>query len=209
MDLHRIEGAPEWAAVPLAKRTAWQRVAAATRGIVTIGNCFSLLGLLSVPLGLWVAVTDRPAIGALVLMLGRGCDLLDGWLADLTHTKSPLGETIDASFDKVSVVATVVGLVATGLVPLAYALLLLAPQLVMAVLAFVVYVRGSRLHPSRAGKLSMALLWFALLAPLFLGVDSPETERLLKIAAAGLFFVAVATAIVALVGYVREFRKVY
>ena len=153
MNLHRVHGNADWSDVALTERNRWQRIAAATSGIVTIGNFFSLVGLLSVPLGLWLAISAESYLWAsVVLALGRFCDLLDGWLADITGTKSPLGEKIDASFDKVSVAVTFIGLAMGGILPLWLAFVLLVPHVIIAVIATAAYALGLKLHPSRIGK---------------------------------------------------------
>jgi CDP-diacylglycerol---glycerol-3-phosphate 3-phosphatidyltransferase len=207
MNLHRIEGRPEWASVPVARRNPWQRLAAATYGIITIGNFFSLLGLLSVPAGLVLASQDRLLAAVIVLMAGRACDLLDGLLADKTGTKSPLGEKIDASFDKVSTAATIIGVVLLGFVPAVAALILVGPHLLIALVVLVAYFRGIRLHPSVAGKLSMALLWVTMVALLLPVRYSPPGEALLETIVALLFVVAVLTGLFALGGYISSVMR--
>jgi len=213
MNLHRIEGSPEWQQVSPQKRNGWQKVAAATRGVVTIGNFFSLLGLLSVPAGLWL-VLGRQAylMGAAVFVLGRLCDVADGWLADRTGTKSPLGETVDATFDKVGTGATLIGLAAGGTVPLALISLFFVPHLTIALIVLAAYVLKRRTHPSQAGKLSTGFGWaFVIVAVVATGADHASAGDMV---AAGLWVLAFVLAAiscilgaVALLGYARDFLE--
>lgn len=206
MDLHRADTTPEWTAIAPARRSALQRLAASTHGFVTVGNFFSLLGLISVPYSLWLITRDATVSAAVVIMAGRACDLIDGWAADKTHTKSPLGETIDASFDKVSTGLAVVGLIALGVVPGAIAVFLLLPQVLITTLALVARRRDVRLHPSRIGKLSMAALWVAMVAFLFAGQGGALAGRLATVAAASVSLVGLALGVAAMIGYAHDFH---
>jgi cardiolipin synthase len=207
LSMHRVQGKPEWETVAPDRRNIWQNVAARSSGIITVGNYFSLLGLLSVPFGLSLVLDDHIFAGIAVLLLGRFCDMLDGFLADRTGTKSPLGEKIDAVFDKLSTALLVVVLAAGMLVPLWVLALVVLPQILMAALALRVYLRSSIMHPSRFGKLSMAAGWLTLLA--FLAVpDYPGSVWMYGAAVAFLLLgVAVFLSVVALFGYHREHRQ--
>lgn len=213
MNLHRILGKAEWARVPEAKRNVWQKIAARTHGIVTIGNFFSIIGLASVPYGLWLILNQAhyfPGIG--VLLLGRGCDLLDGWLADKTHTKSPLGEKLDATIDKLSIAITVIALAAGQMISWVVLVVLLTPHLVIAILALAAFLRGQQLHPSLEGKISMAVAWFCLLAFTALQsfhfmVSQWTTVALTAMAAYGLLFISVVLGLAATYGYIEEFNE--
>lgn len=210
MNLHRIEGAPEWADVPADRQNIWQRIAAATAGTMTPGNIISLIGLASVPYGLWLILGHGQYLaGAIVLAIGRLCDLLDGWAADRTGTKSPLGEIIDASFDKLSLAATLISLAAGGIVPLWSVGILLLPHVIVGILAGLTFFKGGRLHPSREGKISMALVWFYLLAVVMRKAfeQSPMLESAVGIVAYVLLVASVGLGLYATRGYVLEFKS--
>jgi phosphatidylglycerophosphate synthase len=104
-------------------------------------------------------------LGAVFIITGRLCDLIDGWLADRTGTKSPLGEAVDATADKLGTAATIIVLPLAGLMPIELAIALVVPQAAIAVMALFARRRGRGLHPSRWGKLSMAAATAALAAP--------------------------------------------
>jgi len=91
--------------------------------------------------------------------LGRLCDLLDGWLADKTGTKSPLGEKLDAGFDKLITLIALPALVVATVLSWWGAILLALPHVAIAAVSAVMLRKGRAPHPSRAGKLSMAAAW--------------------------------------------------
>jgi phosphatidylglycerophosphate synthase len=216
VNLHRISGKAEWSTVALSKRNGWQRVAAATHGVVTIGNFFSLIGILSVPFGLWLIIgRDDYLLGVVTLAAGRLGDVIDGWAADKTGTKSPLGELIDATFDKISIAVTVVGLLIAGAVPWWALLVWLLPHLINSMVALLAWRTNRRLHPSAAGKVSTATGWISILgfaaSPAFTtaGKHSDMYYVVYGVALALLLITAV-LGLMATVSYIREFfgRKV-
>jgi phosphatidylglycerophosphate synthase len=207
MNLHRIEGDAEWVTVPAAQRNVWQRTAAATIGVVTIGNFFSLLGLASVPYGLWLIAQQRYVAGIAVLTFGRICDLLDGWLADKTGTKSPLGERIDAAFDKISLGLVLLVLLVSGILPWWALVLLILPHLIVAFLAVIAWRRGQVLHPSRTGKLSMALVWVVIAAFIVAYMYRQHDVWMIRELTAILTGISAGLGATATLGYIQEFRQ--
>lgn len=204
MKLHRARKQADWLAVSRRQRNGWQRLAVRTHGAITPGNILTVLGLLMVIYGLVLVASGQYFIGLVWLAVGRFCDLLDGWLAEYTGTKSPLGALFDATADKIETAATVVVLVATGLLPLWLAILVILPHVLITGLSAAAGIRGRPFHPSRAGKLSMALAWLGLvmvvLAKATAGVDAGwlQTTAYLVCAAAA------AWALWAAVGYARH-----
>jgi len=162
MKLHRSSNRPEWLRYPRRRWSVWQRLAGRSHGILTLGNAFTVVGLLLVLGGLAVVANGRIVMGLSLAILGRLCDLLDGYAADKTHTKSPLGEKLDAGVDKLETLAAVAVLVIVDLVPLWAALALLMSQLCIAAVSLRSARLGARLHPERLGKLNMALVWLIL-----------------------------------------------
>jgi cardiolipin synthase len=213
VNLHRIEGQPEWAKVSPRTRSRWQRIAASTSGVVTIGNFFSLLGLLSVGYGLWLIIHDQAYIaGFIVLSLGRFGDLLDGWLADKTGTKSPLGELIDATFDKISIALIVVGLWFTSVIPWWALLIWILPHAITSVFALIAWLQGKRLHPAVAGKFGTATGWISMLAFImsaaFKGDSHYGDLRAMFIGIAlALLAITAILSLLATISYIRDFYK--
>lgn len=162
MRLHRAKKQADWARVAKRRRNGWQRLAQASGGLLTIGNGLTLIGLLAVLAGLFYISVGSYWHGAVLLFAGRLCDLLDGWLAEQTATKSPLGESFDAGADKLATAAALVVLPLSGTMPFAVAAILVISQLSIAGGYWLGRRRAVRLHPSAAGKLSMAAAWLCV-----------------------------------------------
>lgn len=163
LNLHRTGAKADWEDVTPADRNAWQKLAASSRGILTPANAVSLAGAGLVLTGLIGLMNDLSLQNILLIIIGRLADFLDGYIADKTGTKSPLGETIDAGIDKLLAFAAIAGLWAAGLVPVA----ILALIFVHSVFNSLVGVAGKAgrrgLNPSREGKLATAASWGVLI----------------------------------------------
>ena len=162
MNLHRTTGTPDWHAIDPSKRNFWQRCAVVTHGVVTPGNLVTIVGLILVLWGLIVLIVGDYWLAGGLVLVGRLCDLLDGWAADATQTKSPLGELMDATADKIETAAALVAIWVAGVAPWWLVLGLIATQLLISGIAVIARRRGVELHPSRRGKLAMAFIWVLL-----------------------------------------------
>ena len=162
MKLHRSSNVPDWEKVDRKDRNVWQRIAASTSGIVTLANIATFVGIVLVVIGLLEVVHMNYWRGSALIIVGRLFDLLDGWLAESTQTKGPLGELLDAAVDKLGTILTVIAFYIAGLAPGWVLTLLLLPHLVIIIISVNARRSGATLHPSKAGKLSMATAWGAL-----------------------------------------------
>jgi cardiolipin synthase len=162
MNLHRTTGQPDWAGLNEDQVNPWQRLAARTKGIVTPPNIVTIVGLIIVITGLYATRYHHYWTGVIALLIGRLLDLVDGWLAQLTGTKSPLGELLDATVDKVGTFLTLGVLFVTGLAPRWLLLAILLPHLIISLIVLMARLDNRSLHPSRLGKISMAIAWVAL-----------------------------------------------
>lgn len=167
MNLHRSSTKPDWESIDKKNHNYWQRIAAATNGIVTPGNVVTFIGIGLVIVGLIEIVKENYWWGSALIVVGRLCDLLDGWLAETTQTKSPLGELLDASIDKLGTIMTIVVFYVAMLAPWWVLSVLLLPHLVIVAISLHARRQGDTLHPSRTGKLSMAAVWMALFGLIF------------------------------------------
>lgn len=170
MKLHRTTGQPDWATIDPRSYTLWQKIAASTQGYITPGNITTVCGLILVVIGLLQLVAGDYVAGGVYIVVGRLLDLVDGWLADLTRTKSPLGEVMDAAADKLETLGAVAVLLVAEIAPLWVLLALVVPHLIIAGIALVGRLKGVQLHPSRTGKISMALLWVVVFGFIILSV---------------------------------------
>lgn len=162
MDLHRTTGKADWEAVKPINRNAFQKIAAATGGIITPANFVTILGLALTAYGL-VLITQKYFWLALVILgVGRLLDIADGYVADGTQTKSPVGEMLDASVDKVVTLLTAVVLIIADVAPWWVIAALILPHVIIPFVVFYKKLHGIKIHPSRQGKLSMATAWFGI-----------------------------------------------
>lgn len=217
MQLHRASGTSDWVTVKPAERNFWQRLAAGSGGVLTPGNAITIAGLLAVAYGIRLIADGSYASGLGWIVGGRLADLLDGLLAENTGTKSPLGEALDATCDKLGTIATLVVLIIQNILPWWLALVLLLPHAVISAVSLAAKFQGRQPHPSRLGKISMALLWSAIVLlvvwqlPRFQHYTfGPDTPGWAVFTAIFINAVAAASAIcgfVAMAGYVRAYVR--
>lgn len=162
MKLHTASAHPDWQDVTPASRNIWQKIAAATHSVLTPGNILSLAGIVLVGIGLYEIYYYRPIFGLALVAVGRLADIADGWVADRTGTKSPMGEKVDATFDKIITFGALIVLVASKDLPLVVAICIAIITLVTSIVSLTASVHKRPLHPSRIGKYGMALLWVAI-----------------------------------------------
>ena len=163
MQLHRITGKADWLATPPQGHTIWQRLAARTHGIATPSNAITVAGFALVLIGLQEVLNQHYLPGMILLATGRICDILDGWLAELTSTRSRFGELLDAGIDKVLTILVVATFLAAHIAPGWALIALVTPQVLIVVTTLGWRIRKRAFHPSLVGKLSMAGVWVSLL----------------------------------------------
>lgn len=177
MDLHRVTGKSDWARIDTSKHNAWQRAAAKSHGVVTPGNFLTILGFGLVAGGLAAILGDHYWLSAALLAVGRLLDIADGLVADRTGTKSPLGESLDAGFDKLGTVLAAGVFIYAAVAPRWLLVALIAPHVLMAGIFLIAQRRDIRIHPSRVGKLSMAGVWVSLPGFILIrATNSPSTS---------------------------------
>lgn len=162
MNLHRTNGQPDWEDMDPAEYNAYQRVAAATHGVVTPANLITLIGLGMVLVGLAVIFQQQLWVGLGLVLGGRLLDVIDGLVADKTRTKSPLGELWDATADKLGTLLTIVTLWYGGIVNGWVIVALCTPQLLIPLVVYINRRRGTYIHPTRMGKIGMATTWVSI-----------------------------------------------
>lgn len=114
-----------------------------TDRVVTVPNILSALRLLGVPLFLWlILVPEADWLAILVLAIAGFTDWLDGYLARKWHQISRVGQLLDPIADRLYILATLIGLLLRGIVPLWFVLLLVSRDLIMSVVLAVLKRRG-------------------------------------------------------------------
>ena len=114
-----------------------------TDRVLTVPNLLSALRLLGVPLFLWLILGPQAdALAIVVLALAGFTDWLDGYLARKWHQISRLGQLLDPVADRLYILATLVGLLLRGIVPLWFVILLVSRDVIMSMLLVVLKGRG-------------------------------------------------------------------
>jgi phosphatidylglycerophosphate synthase/diacylglycerol kinase family enzyme len=204
MDMHTPQTKPDWMNKRPREINVWQRTAIASRGIVTPGNVLSLTGLIVVLLGAIKLYHQDWLPALLFLALGRAADLLDGYAAQLTGTKSRLGEIVDTTCDKVGVFAIVIAALLGHVIPWFVIVPIALYHLGLALFA-VIWAQRYHLHTTRYGKLAMAASWLVILAVVFRAY-MPNPITLAIAILLGLVFAGLALA--SIYTYYQALRKV-
>ena len=160
MNLHRADTKPEWELST--KRNVFQKVAATTGGIVTLGNLVSLAGAAFVASGLIDIANGNTRKGIMKVAVGRGADLVDGLAADKTKTKSPLGEATDVVIDKAELMVGLPVLIAKGIAPKSFGFAAVAQTVANGYYTKTAKAAGNEIHTGAEGKYSTFLQWTAL-----------------------------------------------
>ena len=111
--------------------------------MLTIPNALTFLRFLGIPLFIWLAIDQRADGWAiLVLMIGGATDYFDGKLARALNQESRFGEIADPTIDRLYIAATIIVLYIRDASPLWVIIILVARDVVMAILALVIQMRG-------------------------------------------------------------------
>lgn len=174
MNSNTVIRATDWDNIPESKLTSLQAIAKKSKGIVTISNFLSVSGLLIVLFGLVQIYNSNWALGLIAIALGRSFDLLDGYVASKTNTKSWLGEAFDTISDKIGIFAF---LITASLMSVFSAVLILTLAFHHSYIAIygIVFGRKHNLHPKKIGKFAMFFSWVAIIA----SIASASTDMFL------------------------------
>lgn len=119
-----------------------------TDRILTIPNMLSMARLVGVPVFLWLILLpefggpNRDLWALLVLAFSGVSDYLDGKLARRWNQVSGLGRLLDPAADRLYILSTLLGLTWRGILPLWLTGLLLARELVLLVMVWILDRRG-------------------------------------------------------------------
>lgn len=162
MNLHHVGDRSDWENIAPDEWNFWQRMAAASDGLVTPANVISTVGFLLAGLGL-VSLIHRDYItGFVLLVVGRLADAIDGYAADFTGTKSTFGEALDAGLDKAIAFLTLLVFSLVGILPLWLAVLIAAQNLANVAATWYGAARAITVQPSRNGKWAAFGYWASL-----------------------------------------------
>ncbi len=146
-----------------------------TDRILTVPNIISFIRLLGVPLFLWLILVPEADGWALVLLIASGIsDWLDGKIARATGQISRLGQILDPIADRLYIAAALLGLALRGIIPWWLVGLLVARDVLLALVLIPLKRRGVVGLPVHfLGKAATFCLLYAF--PLLLLGDSAGT----------------------------------
>ena len=162
MNLHRTDNIPQWERTPESMQNIWQRVAKKTHGVITPANVVSLAGLALTVSGLQDFKRGDKKKAITKVISGRLCDIADGYVAERTKTKSPLGEAVDATVDKISMAHGLYVMSKTHTLPPLASASFLSQNVINTAATALSKKRGIELHPSAEGKITTLLQWAAI-----------------------------------------------
>lgn len=206
MDLHRPKSKPDWQLVDEKKWSVYQRIAHATGGVITPGNIITTAGLLLVGAGLYLLVRDVSITALALIAIGRVVDLLDGYIANKTNTKSSIGEAYDSVADKLTAFAVLILFVMVGIIAVWQAGLLLLIQVINSVFTIKAKATNQTIHSSRAGKQATFLLWLTvgLFAVVAIVPEQPILTPALSVLGNGLLIATLVRGLQASYGYYQQ-----
>lgn len=155
MNLHTVGRQADWEKVDPSERNVFQRWASRTHGILTPGNVITVLGAATVTSGLIDIHRGETRKGTYKVGSGRLLDILDGIVADITKTKSPLGEALDATVDKIVMLGILRTLYKKEVINKETYRSILHQNMANVAITGVARVIDAEIHPSVEGKHTM------------------------------------------------------
>ncbi len=168
MQSHAAGDQPEWAnAIEL---NMFQEVAALTKGVITPGNAFTVLGFAANIEACRIlrrgnihegTLTGEDLVRACAFLAIDGfSDNLDGFAARTTRTRSPLGRRLDAGTDPIRTLNSFHALWRSGVLPTSVALTLGLERTATIVPSVIANLRGNEPVISSVGKAITAVQRF-------------------------------------------------
>jgi cardiolipin synthase len=131
--------------------------------VLTIPNLLSMFRLAMVPVFLVLVIGGNDVLALVVLVVSSVTDFLDGVLARRLGQVTRLGELLDPAADRLFIFATLIGLAARDIVPWWLVAVIVARDLALVVLGFVLANHGfGPIAVHRLGKIATAGLFYAL-----------------------------------------------
>ncbi|MFJ4219633.1 CDP-alcohol phosphatidyltransferase family protein [Curtobacterium luteum] len=137
-------------------------------------NLITLFRLLLIPVFVGLVVARHPGWALVSLVVIGVSDWADGFIARRYDQGSKLGKAIDPVADRLAIIAIVLALVLTGLLPLFVVIVVVAVDLVLVVLSSVLFHGNPDLDVTWTGKIRSALLFVGLPVLLFSAVHTVD-----------------------------------
>ena len=138
-------------------------VGAVSSRVWTVPNVLSFFRLALVPVFLWFVIVGEDALALGVLIVSSITDFLDGWLARKLNQVSRLGQLLDPAADRLYIFAALVGLAWREVIPWWLVAVILARDVMLAVLGVILANHGfGPLPVHHLGKVATFCLFLAL-----------------------------------------------
>lgn len=175
----------------------------------TIPNLISVVRLACAPVVWWLLfAADEPWPAAILLGVLGASDWVDGWIARRWDQGSELGKILDPTADRVLLLTGVLALLVDGSVPVWYGVLVLAREVVIAVVTLSLAAAGARrIDVLWAGKAGTLAVMFSLPAFLAASITDGWFHVLCVVVAYGFAIPALALSYYAAWRYVPEARR--
>ena len=175
----------------------------------TVPNLISVVRLACAPLFWWLLFgADAPWTAAILLAVLGASDWVDGWVARRFDQGSELGKILDPTADRILLLTGVLALLVDGSVPIWFGVLVLARELVIAVVTLALAMAGARrIDVLWVGKAGTFATMIAL--PAFLGASLADgaLHDLLWLVAYGFGVPGLVLSYYAAARYVPEARR--
>ncbi|MGH2752591.1 MAG: CDP-alcohol phosphatidyltransferase family protein [Actinomycetota bacterium] len=168
--------------------------AVTTNRVLTVPNVLSALRLASVPVFIFLFVTDREEAAVILYGAGALTDFFDGYLARSLGQVSEIGKLLDPLADRVFIVALALALVAVNALPWWMAAAIVARDLMLlSVFPFFERRGVGRIPVNFTGKTATAFLllgltWLALAETDFAWASFSATVGLIFVAAGTILY---------------------
>ena len=173
----------------------------------SVPNMLSILRLFLVPVFLWLLIADQFLIAFLVLMFASFTDWLDGFIARKFNQITSLGKVLDPSADRLFILATLIGLTVSEIIPAWLAIVIVARDVLLLIGYPISASHGYGPLPVHfLGKAATFALLYAL--PLLLLADVwPSAEAVILPLAWGFAYWGIALYWVAGFVYLAQLRQ--
>ena len=137
----------------------------------TIPNYITFLRILLIPFYLYFFIQGNIILAAVLFSISAITDFLDGYIAKNYNLQSRIGKLLDPLADKLTIISILFTLVYLGIIPRIISYIILTREIFIFLSAIITYFFGLNfINPSFIGKLSIALLYFAIALKL-LGIN--------------------------------------
>ena len=167
-----------------------------------IPNILTIIRILLIPVILFYIFTGQYIIAFIVFTLSGLTDIADGFIARKFNLISNFGKLMDPLADKLTQIATLTSLVITDIIPIWILAIVLFKEFIMIVGASFLYGKDVVVYSRWYGKLATVLFYIAIVTSLLVKqFELPEIWTNLDF---GLYCLAIATTVFALIMYVKD-----